>query len=174
MVDVYEAVGAELGAEVGGDGGAVDDGFFEGGEGGVILLGDVAHEATCEGVSGAGGVDDFHHGVGGGGEDLVVVEEEAAVFAFFGADDFGAHLLDFAGGADEVVVLGELDDFFVVDDEAVDFFEDVGELVVGDIDPQVHGVQGDEFVLGLLQGHHLDGRVSVSAEKVRRVLSDLR
>lgn len=64
--------------------------------------------------------------------------------------------LQLATGFDEVGGLGEFFGLAVVDDEEIDLFHDVMQALIGDADPEIHGVGNDEIGIGeLLQGLHL-------------------
>lgn len=59
-------------------------------------------------------------------------------------------------GDDEVGGFAELAGFGFVDDEEVDAAEHLVEVVVGDRDPEIHGVGGDEGFLRRELIHHLE------------------
>lgn len=71
-------------------------------------------------------------------------KEDGTEFAEFDDDVGGAFIQKGLSGDDEVGGFAEIACFGLVDDEEVDFFEDFMEVVVGDGDPEIHGVRSDE------------------------------
>ena len=59
-------------------------------------------------------------------------------------------------GDDEVGGLAEIAGFGFVDDEEIDAEEDFVEVVVGDGDPEIHGIGSDEGILCGELIHHLE------------------
>lgn len=169
--EVGEAVGGEGLAGEGGDDGAVDDGLAKVVEGEIGFAGggEVTGEGAEEGIAGSGGVGDFGEGEGGAAEEVVVgageaefgvdgaggvfCEEDGAEFAEFDDDIGGAFGEESLSGDDEVGGFAEFAGFGFVDDEEVDFLEDFVEVVIGDGDPEIHGIGGDE---GFFRGELLD------------------
>ena len=155
-VDGFEAVQAETFDGVAGGDGAEDQGFADlveaagvgfalvGGAGG----GEAAHDAACEAVACAGGVNDVFGGVSGQAGDAVFVDEDTAVFAFLDDDEARAHGEDVAGGGDGIFLACEQFGFIVVESQAIDVLEQRQQLGLGDVDPQVHGVGDDQLALG--------------------------
>lgn len=153
--DALEAGEGEIGDGEAGDDGAEGQGASEGGRGGVVFGGEVAHHATGEGIACAGWVDDLIGGESREDEEVGGGAEEAAVLAFFDDDELGAHFEDGISGGDEVFVVGEQASFAVVEDEAMDSFEEVSQLSAFVVDPEVHGVGDDECGGGQVVDHAL-------------------
>jgi hypothetical protein len=70
--------------------------------------------------------------------------------------NFGPLSRRLAAGLDEVRGAGEFLRLAVVDDEQVDALEHVVETLIGDVDPKIHRVRGDEI------GRFASGRASAS------------
>jgi hypothetical protein len=74
--------------------------------------------------------------------------------------------LDRARGLDEVVLAGELPRLLVVERQHVDVLQHALQIVVGDRDPQVHGVEADQPRPLHLQKHpELQPRLNVGEEQ---------
>ena len=158
--DVLQFVSAEGFAGVAGSNAAVDDGLNEVGKGGLGLpIGaEPAGHAAKEAVTSTGGVKDGVQWVGGAGEEVLrlFTKEVTAVLATLDDDKARAFGLQLATGFDEVGGLGELLGLAVVDDEEIDLFHDVMQALIGDADPEIHGIGNDEVSLSeLFQGLHL-------------------
>lgn len=158
--DVLQFVGAEGFASVAGGDAAVDDGLNEVSKGrlGLAIGAEPASHAAKETVASTGGVKDGVQWVGGAREEVLglFTKEVAAVLATLDDDKARAFGLQLATGLDEVSGLGKFFGLAVVDDEEIDLFHDVMQALIGDADPEIHGVGDDEVSLGeLLQGLHL-------------------
>ncbi len=170
--NVGEAIRGKSLAGEGGDNGAVDDGLADVVEGKVLFSGgsEVAGEGAEEGIAGAGGVGDLSEGEGGAAEEVeflaregefggwgalgVFGEEDGAEFAEFDNDVGGAFFEEGVTGDDEVGGLAEIAGLGLIDDEEVDFFKDFMKVVVGDGDPEIHGICRDKgFSAGELLYH---------------------
>ena len=157
---------AEGFAGVAGGDAAVDDGLtqvFKGGFG-LAIGAEPAGHAAKEAVAGTGGVKDGVERVGRAGEEVLglLTKEVAAVLTTFDDDEARAFGLQLATGFDEVGGLGKFLGFAVIDDEEVDLFHHVMQALVGDADPEIHGIGDDEICIGeLLQGLHLIVRAHV-------------
>ena len=78
----------------------------------------------------------------------------------------GPSLQHLAGGRDGCPRAGQLAQLFVVEDQAVDPADDLLQLLTGDVDPQIHRVQGDEFRrLALRADLELKPRLDVGQEQ---------
>src|SRR5690606_5365370 len=107
-------------------------------------LGEATEERAREGVAGAGRIDLDLERVGGDEVDAIPCEEEGAVLSLFDDEALRAHAEHELRGAPEVVGAREQSKFLVVDDEAVDALEQAVEGRALTLDPEVHGVGGDE------------------------------
>lgn len=164
--DFLELVGAEgFAGEAGGDA-AVDDGLAEVFKVrlGLALGTEPTSHAAEEAVACARRIKDGVERIGGAGEEVLglFTEEVAAVLATFHDDKTGAFGLKFAACFDEVGGAGEFLGLAVVDDQEVDLFQHVMQALVGDVDPEIHGVGDDEISTGeLLHGLDLIVRAHV-------------
>lgn len=161
-----ELVGAEGFARVAGGDAAVDDCLTEVFEGRLrfTLGAEPPGHAAEEAVACAGGVKDGVEGVGGAGEEVLglFAKEVAAVFATLHDDETGPFGLQLATGFNEVGGLGEFFGLAVIDDEEVDLLHHVVQALVGDVDPEIHGIGDDEIGVGeLLQSLELVVRAHV-------------
>jgi len=139
-----EAVEGEIGDCEAGDDRAEGQGAFDRGRGEAVLRGEVSHHAAGEAVAGAGGIDDLVGGKSGEDEGVATADHQAAVLALFDDDEFRAHGQHCPGGLDKIALIGQQAGFAVVEDEAVDFFEQVREFRSFGLDPEVHGVSHDQ------------------------------
>ncbi len=145
---------------------------------------DVADEPAGERVAGARRVHDLLQRVRGERKEGVARDERRAVLALLGDDDprpaavRSAPAEDLACRRDDVRATGELAELAVVEDHAVDFAHDLDEGLARRLDPQVHGVHGDEAGVGHLPAHpQLQLGLDVGEEKdiaLARVLRELR
>lgn len=172
--EVGEAVGGEGLAGKGGDDGAVGDGAADVVEGEFRFPGggEVAGEGAEEGIAGTGGVGDLGEGEGGAAEEIesaagqgelggrrafrVAGEKDGSELAELDDDVAGAFFQEALAGDDEVGGFAELAGFGFVDDEEIDAAEHLVEVVVGDGDPEIHGVSGDEGLSRRELIHHLE------------------
>ena len=162
-------MGAEGFAGVAGGDAAVDDGGLEVGKGrlGFAIGGEPAGKAAEEGVTGTGGVKDGVQRVSGAGKEVVAVftEEEAAVFTTLDDDEAWAFGLKATSGFHEVGGACEFFSLAIIDDQEVDLFQDFMQALIGDADPQVHGIGGDKIsTAALLQGLKLVVRAHVGQD----------
>lgn len=136
-------------------------------------------EGTEEGIACAGGIGDFGERECGAAEEIEFRAREGEfrgwrTLGMFGKQDGAefAELDDDVGrtfiqkdlsGDDEIGSFAEIPCFRLVDHEEVDFFEDFMEVVVGDGDPEIHGIGSDERFRGgeLLDHLELVDRVHV-------------
>jgi hypothetical protein len=87
---------------------------------------------------------------------MVIAEEQAAMLAFLHRDVAWAELADRGAGFDEARQAGELPRFAVVEMSMSTRFEQRQQVVLRDVDPQVHGVGDDE-----LRARHLIENVAL-------------
>lgn len=83
-------------------------------------------------------------------------KEDGAEFAEFDNDVGGAFIEKDLAGDDEVGGFAEIAGLGLVDDQEVDFFEDFMEIVVGDRDPEIHGISCNERLLSGELINHLE------------------
>ena len=157
---------AEGFAGVAGGDAAVNDGGLEIFKSrlGFAVGGEPTSETAEEGITGTCGVKNGVEGVGRASKEILGVfsEQEAAVFTALDDDETWALGLEAAACFDEVGGACELLGFAVIDDEEVDFLEDVMQALIGDADPEIHGIGRDEIGSGaLLQSLHLVVRAHV-------------
>ena len=83
-------------------------------------------------------------------------KEDGAEFAEFDDDIGGAFIEKDLTSDDEVGGFAEIAGLGFVDDEEVDFFKDFMKVVVGDGDPEIHGIGCDERLLSRELIDHLE------------------
>lgn len=160
LCDLLQFVGAESFAGVAGGDAAMDDGLakvFEGGLG-FALAREPAGHATKEAIACAGGVEDGIERVSGAGEEGVgrLAEEVTAVFAALHHDEARAFGLELAACFHEIGSAGEFLGLAVIDHEEVDLFQHIMQALIGDADPEVHGIGDHKVGVGaLLEGLQL-------------------
>ncbi len=133
---------------VAGDDRAVNDGSLQVVKGGLgfAIGGQPASQATEEGVSGAGWVKDAGQWISGAGEEVAVFAEEvAAVLTALHDDVFGAFGEETTACFNEIGRASEFLGLTIIDDEQVDALEHVMQALIGNADPQIHRVGGDEI-----------------------------
>lgn len=160
LADGLQLVRAEGFAGVAGGDAAVDDGGFQVGKGrlGFAIGRKPARQAAQEGITCASGVKNGMKRVSGAGEEIgtVFAEQEAAVFTAFHDDKTWAFGLEAASGFHQIGGACEFFGFTVIDDQEVDLFQDIMQALIGDADPKVHRVGGDEVCsCALFQGLEL-------------------
>ena len=87
---------------------------------------------------------------------LLIGEEDGTELAELDDDVAGALFQQALAGDDEVGGFAEFAGFRFVDDEEVDAEEDFVEVVVGDGNPEIHGIGSDEGILCGELIHHLE------------------
>jgi hypothetical protein len=96
---------------------------------------------------------------------FLAVREQAPVLALLDDDELGAELEDVDGGGDGVDLAREQLGLVVVEHHAIDLAEQLHQLGLGDVDPQVHGVRDREGAPGKSgQELQLHARVRVGQE----------
>lgn len=152
--DLLQLVGAEGFTGVAGGDAAVNDGLAEVVEGGLglALAAEPAGHAAEEAITRAGGVEDGIERIGGAREEGIgrLAKEVTTVLAALHDDVAGALGLQLAACFDEIGGAGEFLGLAVVDDKQVDLFQHVMQALVGDADPEVHGVGDDKISAGAL------------------------
>jgi len=107
------------------------------------VRGDAADEAAGERVARARRIGHEVDGEGRHPERVVGRDERGAVLAELDDHRRRAVLHDLARAGDDLALTGEELDLGVVENHAVDLGDRVDERLAGDVDPQVHRVQGD-------------------------------
>ena len=114
-----------------------------------------ANESPKEGIACAGGISQDVDRVGreaekGVSSEAVLgsrAEDHGPEFAKFDDNVRGAFFLKKRAGSNEVVLSGEEAGFGFVEDEEVDLLENLVEVILSDLDPEIHGVGNDELFL---------------------------
>ena len=106
----------------------------------------MSHHATCEGIASTCRIDDAtgFHGIGREDTEAVLMRQDTSVFALLDYDKSWAHVENAACRGDRIAFTGELRRLAVVDDHNIDNPEQCQQLVVGDVDPEIHCVSHDQ------------------------------
>src|SRR5581483_396744 len=117
----------------------------------LCLRSNVAHKASGEGISRAGGISDFLNGKSGGAEGMAsdaecafAEENSRAVFAVLDHQCFRPHGDDFLRGPRKVCFMRQHLGFGVINQQHVDQFEGFGQFLGSAVDPIVHRVTAGE------------------------------
>lgn len=168
FADRLQFVSAECFTGVAGSDAAVDDGGFEIVEGGIgfAIGSQPAGEATEETIARAGGIKDALEWIGRAGKEIILLlaKEEAAVLAALHDDKAWPFGLQSAACFHEVGCGRKFFGLSVVDDEEMDALEHFMQALVGDADPEIHRVSGDEVGLHLVKHLHLIVRAHVGGD----------
>src|SRR5690242_8159104 len=145
LLELAEAVRAELLYGEAPEDGAVDHGAAKGRIGFLAASGEVAHKTSGEGIAGAGGIVGLFERKCGNAEDAVLIDEHGTVFAALHDQRGRPHFEDVAGGAEKIVFVRKLASFGIVDDENIDVLERFAKFPGSALDPVVHGIERDEL-----------------------------
>lgn len=170
----FQALRAEGFAGEAGSDAAVGHGVLEILKGGLCLplAREPTHHAAQEAVTRTRGVKHAAERIGRASEEFgrSISKEEAAVLATLHDDIARSFRLETATRFHEVGRFSELLGFPVIDHQQVEALQHIMQALVGDIDPQVHGIRSDELdTFALIQHLQLIVRAHVAQDhKLRR------
>src|SRR5215468_4431842 len=121
-LEFAEAFGAEFFDGKAAHDGAVDHGPAQGGVVRTAAAGEIAHETSGERVARTGWIVRFFERKCRDGEHTTLVHHHGAVFAALDDERFRAELENVTGGEKEIVLVGELAGFRIIDHQDVNVF----------------------------------------------------
>lgn len=107
-------------------------------------ISEITEKAACEGIACACGIADIFEGEGGSGEDHIAIKQHCAIFTAFDDDDLGSAFTQPMDTRQEAALAAEIFEFFFVEEEEIDVFQDFHQSHALARDPEVHGVTSHE------------------------------